>query len=690
MKACVLVSACAILAGVMLLLSNFPAMAETVEKPQSRDTVVVTANKMEEDANKVPMSMTLFSGDELDESGIQTVDDIFDQVPNLFSTGIWTSNVRIMSFRGKTTMGFTETNPMIIYVDGLPMDSYFNADPSLLGIERVEVLHGSQSTLYGKGSMAGVMNIITKPPDNNFEARASVGVGTYETGFVRAEASGPLVTDHLFLSLRAQYDTTDGYMDNPRTDKGNDSSMGRLKARLRGLMQNGLEINLQSEVSLEDRGYDAVIKGPQATLDSPANPSDYSDATGSNTALNIAKDFGSFRGESITTYRYDYLDYEQDFSFLEIGVGPTGRHVEDQEITQELRLTSKGKDPSDISWIIGLYGSGGERDRKDISSYISALDLENHLPNTENVKDYAVYGQFTLPFMEKFSVTGALRYQYTEKDISFRYYTVVGGTRIPGLHTSTSDHWEAILPKLALTWQVADQIMLWTSVSRGFHPGGFNWSSGTTNPSDYTFKEQTSIDYELGLKTDLFNGALVFNASLFYSDISDLQVVSYDPTTFAFTASNAAQATSYGAEAQASLRLNRKWSAGFYFGLTQAEFDSYAGTAPTGDFDYSGNKVPYTPDVTLGGHIRYLHKGWMARASVHYLGKLYWDDANSTARSGITVVGARIGYETERWGVFLFSKNLFDEIYLDYFHPGTSFGVVAPPRTIGLQLDVRF
>ncbi len=674
----------------MLLLSAFPATAETPEQFHVLAPVVVTANKLEEEADKVPMSMTLFSGDELDESGIRSVDDIFDRVPNLFSTGTMTANVRMMSFRGKTTMSFTEANPLIIYVDGVPMDSYFNADPALLAVERVEVLHGSQSTLYGKSSMGGVMNIITKAPGNTFEVQASGGVGTYETGFFRVEASGPLVRDRLFFSLSTLYDRTDGYMDNPGTDKGNDSSMRRFKAGLRALLPNDFEINLQSDVSLEDRGFDAAIKGPEATLDSDLNPDDFTDAVGVNTSLKVEKDFGAFRGESITTHRYSDMEYEQDFDFLEIGVGASGRHVEDREITQEFRLASEEEDPSAISWIAGIYASDGERDKKDISSYIVAFDMESHLPSTETVNDYAVYGQLTLPLMEKVSLTGALRYQYTEKDIAFRYYTVMGGIRIPGLNAETTDHWDAILPKLALTWQPSEQTMVWGSVSRGFHPGGFNWSSGTPDPSDYTFKEQTSLDYELGLKTTLFNGDLVLNTSLFYADITDLQVVSYDPATFAYIASNAAAATSYGAEVQASLRLNSNWSAGLSCALTQAEFDSYTGTDSAGPFDYSGNKVPYTPDLTLGGYIRYIHdNGWTARASVRHLGKLYWDDANSTSRGGTTLVGGRIGYESGNWGAFVTCDNLLDERYLDYLQPATNYALVAPPRTVGLQVNVK-
>ncbi len=678
------------LSCVLFLLSAFTAMAGTPEQFHVLAPVVVTANKFEEKADKVPMSMTLFSGDELDESGIRNVDDIFERVPNLFSTGTMTANVRMMSFRGKTTMSFTEANPLIIYVDGVPMDSYFNADPALLAIERVEVLHGSQSTLYGKSSMGGVMNIVTKAPDNTFAAKTSGGLGTYETGFFRAEASGPLVRDRLFFSLGTLYDTTDGYMVNPGTDKGNDSSMRRFKARLRALLPNDFEINLQSDLSLEDRGFDAAIKGPEATLKSDLNPDDFTDAVGVNTSLKVEKDFGAFRGESITTHRYSDMEYEQDFAFLEIGIGASGRHVEDREITQEFRLTSEEKDPSAISWIAGIYASDGKRDKKDVSSYIVAFDMESHLPSTETVNDYAVYGQLTLPLMEKFSLTGALRYQYTEKDIAFRYYTVMGGIRIPGLNAETANHWDAILPKLALTWQPSEQTMAWGSVSRGFHPGGFNWSSGTPDPTDYTFKEQTSLDYELGLKTTMFNGDLVLSTSIFYVDITDLQVVSYDPATFSYIASNAAAATSYGAEVQASLRLNSNWSAGLSGALTRAEFDSYTGTDSAGPFDYSGNNVPYTPDITLGGYFRYIHdKGWTARASVRHLGRLYWDDANSASRGSITLVGGRIGYESDNWGAFVTCENLFDERYLDYLQPASNYALVATPRTFSLQVDIR-
>ena len=663
---------------------------KTAPEQMPGETIIVTANKIAQDVQDVPITMTVFSGEDLAESGIGTVNELLMRVPNLFSSGILTGNIRMMSFRGKTTMSFTEANPLIIYVDGIPMDSYFNADPGLLDVERVEILRGSQSTLYGKSSMGGVINIITRKPDNEFRSRVSGGIGSFETGFAAADVSGPIVRDKAFIGISARYDRTDGYMENPATDRGNDSNNKRAKVRLRVLPAEPLEINFQSEISAEKKGYDAAIKGPEATLQSPLNPSDFIDSLAVSTALNMTYDFGSLQAESITTHRYNDMFYSQDFSFLGIGVEATGRDVEDWELQQEIRVKSP-ETKDGFSWITGVYAATSERDRNDIWSQIPALFMVSHLPNSEKARDYAVFGQVTLPFRERFALTGAMRYQYTEKEIQYRYYTVMNGVTIPVLNTETDNSWDAFLPKVALTWNVTEDITSFVSVTRGFQPGGFNWSGGTENPGDYTFKAQTSWDYELGVKTRILNRAVTLNGSLFYSTIDDMQLVSYDPLTFSYHASNAAKATAWGAEADLEAKLSPEFRLGVSAAYTRAELDAYTGEDTGGTFDYSGNNVPFTPELTLGLNLTYTHiKGWFARAEVLRYGRLYWDEANSRNRDPITLLNARVGYETEKWGIFLWGNNLSDQIYLNYLQPASNFALVAPPRTIGLQFDIRF
>ncbi|TIH20257.1 hypothetical protein D0S45_02630 [Marinifilum sp. JC120] len=218
----------------IVLVGICPAYAQNEEKEENKQEdyvlkpVKVFANKREQSAQKVPISMTIMDSNKLEDAGIKTLKDVFDRIPNLY-TGETVGNNRFMSFRGKTTMGFIEANPLIVYVDGVPMDSFLNTDPSLLNIERIEILRGSQSVMYGKSSMGGVINIISKKPTNEKAFTTYGSVGSYLSRELGGLATGPIIEDKVYYSVSAQYEGTDGYMKNKNSHESNKRDTAALK-----------------------------------------------------------------------------------------------------------------------------------------------------------------------------------------------------------------------------------------------------------------------------------------------------------------------------------------------------------------------------------------------------------------------------------------------------------------------------
>ena len=124
------------------------------------------------------------------------------------------------------------------------MDSFLNTDPSLLNIERVEVLRGSQSVMYGKSSMGGVINIISKKPTNEKRYTAYASAGNNWTRELGLLASGPIVEDRIFYTISGQYDGTEGFMENSDDDESNSKDTGRFKGQLRLTPTSRLDMTL--------------------------------------------------------------------------------------------------------------------------------------------------------------------------------------------------------------------------------------------------------------------------------------------------------------------------------------------------------------------------------------------------------------------------------------------------------------
>ena len=152
-----------------LLLGNLLYAQDT--KTLDLDSVTVTANKMEEDIKDIPQSITVMTDVDIEEKGIKDVSELIEYIPNLSSTGT-------VNFRGLNSSTFTNTSPMTIYVDGVPYTHMWGFDKTISNILRVEVLRGPQGSIYGKDSMGGVINIVTREPSDIVEGSVKAEYGT--------------------------------------------------------------------------------------------------------------------------------------------------------------------------------------------------------------------------------------------------------------------------------------------------------------------------------------------------------------------------------------------------------------------------------------------------------------------------------------------------------------------------------
>lgn len=694
-----------------LLLAS-PSLA--AEDPAASDdvyqlpTVTVTADKRATDVQKTPSSITVMSRTKLEDANIDTIEKVLQRIPNMnFSQ--FTGGANFMSMRGITTSAGTSTSPLVMYLDGVPVDTFFNLDAPLMDIERIEVLRGPQSAIYGKNAMGGVINVISRKPTNEWHGTLQADYGSFNTQRYAAAISGPLIEDKLYLALSGSHYSTDGYMNHDDTWYGNQERTERFKGMLRFTPTEDIDISFHLNYTARRDGYSNLIWGDEPTLDSIANKDDYLHSDIWNMALQMSFDFDPVTFESITTYRTENLDYGIDmqpaYQYM-FNTDPryqnygavldsvnTGRNNTRKEFTQEFRLRSPD-DEEGVRWLLGVFG--GYTDMNIRESYsdtlgsamgILPLRMWTDQPSHEYTQDYAAFGEITIPLLDKLSVTLGLRAQQTYKKINVDY---MGVTELLGMLTVNSsfhesDSWFELLPKFNISYQLTDDIMFYGGVNRSFIPGGFN--NATRTGIDMTYDAQTAWNYEIGAKTEWFDKRFLLNLALFHSAVNDLQLMKYDIGSMSYLSDNAGSARIYGVEVDAMARLLPGLDAEFSFGYLWTRFDDYTHMGN----DYSGNKIPYTPDYTASFALQYRHeKGFFARGEVLHYGQLYWSEENDYKRDPVTLLNARVGYEFEPFAVYVYGNNLTDAKYLNYYTATSNYGMMARPREIGVQLKYTF
>ncbi len=681
-------------------------------------TVTVTAEKRETDVQKTPAAITVLSETRLEDAGIDTVDKVMQRAPNLFlSRG--PGGVSQMSMRGLVTSPGTSTSPMIMYVDGVPMDTYFNLDAPLMDIERVEILRGAQSAIYGKNAMGGVINIISRQPTNEWHGGLTADYGSYNTYKVTGALNGPIIEDRLYIALSGSHYYSKGYMEHDDTSWGNQERTERFKGMLRFTPSEDVDIRFHANYTARRDSFSNLIWGNDPTTDSIANKDDYLRSDIWNLALTAKLDFKPLTFESVTTYRAENLDYAIDmlpaFEAQMPGVGlyktDTGRNNTRKEFTQEFRLRSPDGRKDGVQWLVGVFGGYTDMNITDVytdmgvSSYPVELmpgyymgipmQMWTNQPSREYTQDYAAFGELTVPLTDELKVTLGLRAQHTHKKIDVNYDSVTGMdlsamgmgvlSSASSLSKTASQSWTELLPKFSVSYQLTDDIMIYGGVNRSFIPGGFN--NVTSTLYGFEYDPQTAWNYEIGAKTEWFDRRLMVNLAGFHSDVSDLQVFTLDSSTNSYVSGNAGSARIWGVELEALARILPGLDAELSFGYLWTQMDDYVSNGN----DYSGNRVPLTPDFTASFALQYRHEcGLFLRGEVQHFGDMYWTEANEDRRGHVTLVNARVGYEFEPFGVYVYGNNLADQRYLDYYTPASNYGMMGRPREVGVQLQYKF
>jgi len=742
-------SCAALLSSVFALSINAQDTSDTEEF--LFEEIVVTAQKREQSIMDVPVAVTNIGEDELEARGFARVDDLAFALPNV--SIVTPSDARAVQFTirgitGQTLFPGAESS-VGIFVDSLYLNNPIAQNFDILDIERVEVLRGPQGTLFGKNTAAGVINLVTKKPDDEFTGFVGAEYGNYDKLRLRGRISGPIVEDRVSGSLSAVYNKRDGYIRNTFLNSDlNTQDSYSFRGALRFTPSEQLEINLTGEYLDEQR----VPSTPDSTPFDREDEIDtdmVEDRQVYGSSLNISYELeNGISITSISAYRaYDWARIgDDDGTELPAFVSPVSEKT--WQFSEELRIASA--DDQDLTWMLGLYYlhtdlEGGSQPEVNpdlvfqLNVGLTCTDLftfqflglgfppdvaaataagfcapgtgDNQLSLVSDT--YAAFGQVEYAITDKLKLTAGLRVSSEEKSFSNQQAALNPGfvLELPLTEFERTD--SSVTPKFALSYQPNDDLTIYASASAGTKSGGFN-TSPVANPGQLLtteYQEENLWSYEIGVKAEFWDGKGRLGLAGFYIDYSDLQVFRFEeaaPGVFSSRIANAASATSKGIEAELTLTPSANVIIKSNMGYTDSSYDEFTNCGIDATtfavLDCSGNRLTNAPEITGNINATYVWPipgsetlNLMFNGEWAYRGETFYDVFNNdAARQGptslfnanITLMDSENG-----WSIAAYGQNLFNEKYITISIPGFAgqqISELGAPRTYGLRVSGKF
>ncbi len=709
-----------------LLMLGAVALAATpgarAEEELKLEEIIVTATKMGETRlQETPIALSAYTPDFLDKNGIRDVRDLAISTPNLvIAQNGNAAQIYIRGIGSNITGGGGETSSTV-HLDGTfiarPNGAFFN----FLDVERIEVLRGPQGTLYGRNSVGGTINVISRKPDDKVQAKFQQTVGNYDLWRSEGYISGPLVAEKLSASISASRSKRDGYWENV-VASGNDRASEdnwATRGQIRFTPTEKLEMLIRADY-MKDEGlpainhvllapYYPVTGGPEDPVTASirgdwhkfaADTASVYERTMKGVSGEINYDLGpAARLKSLSAYRRGKQFQIADTDGSDLNKQYTNSTESQHQFSQELNLSGS---LDALRYVFGLYyfnehiANGGAG---VVSNILNRITKPQPIIDTDA---YAAYGQLDYDLTDALTATVGIRYSDEKKDFDQNLNILSTVTGLPlATYPRTyqrEGHYKAWTPKFGLNYDVTDDVMLYASATRGFKSGGFNFSSGN---SIQGYDPEKLWSYEGGFKSTLLDKRLRFNASAFYYDYTDLQVSAFI-TPGVTDITNAADATVKGLEVELEAKVTNDLDIGGTLSRLEATYKNFPGAPITGGtFDATGkylNSAPkwsYTiyanynyglPDgSTLDFHADY---GWKSRQ--------YYTVVNDMVQSSPSygLLNANITYTSpdDHWRVVAYGRNLGNEYYL--LSAGTytvvPAGTPGDPRTFGVRLSYTY
>jgi len=718
--------------------------SNSTRKPRTTilEEVIVSATKRDADLRDIPLSIDAFTGESLRDIGAANIESIARFSPGVsVSPGLDPEAAQVI-IRGVSTDTFFTffTRTFGMFYEDVSM-----VNPSILGpqpnidpydMKTVEILKGPQGTLFGGSALAGAIRYVPNKPDFE-EAYGQLAAATTE--HARSDgmshrydvmANVPL-GEKFAARVVASKTARPGYIKDLRS--GRDDINSSQSEQIRGLLSwratESFTLNysgIRRETHQDDGAFANTIGEP--THSQRFFPDELDSRTDIHT-LTADWSFNSFDVVAIAAnMTKDYpqrLDYSQFFGTATLGVGTYGdTFINSDQPSAELRIVSNEPTESnwwilnDWSYVAGLFYIYSDQFLAlNIGTELTG-DLLRLRGNVE-AEEYATFVDVTRGLGEhwELGLGGRFFRQSTDADIETTLLPVaelplIGeiGSNLPPLLGSLGGLTQGSLgrdvgrvaetvfnPKLTLKWTHSDSLSIFASAVKGFRYAGANQNPTRDPKVPLFFKSDNIWNYELGMRTEWFEGAVQFDVTAFYLEWTDMQVQQREYTgAFAYT-TNVGGAENTGVE----FGLNTLLPGGFAIKLngsyvdahTTTFFDDFQGPAE------AGTELPGSPPVS--GSIMVAWLGNLGPAEIvstvnyTYQNRNYNNLAQTYEHPPMKLLGASINFRfPELWGepsINLVGNNLTNEfepgVVFDTPNTGGLLTIYNPPRSVSLGIE---
>jgi outer membrane receptor protein involved in Fe transport len=686
--------------------------AIAADNADTLDEIIVTAALRPTLSSELPGSATVLTDEALHDAGQQHLEDVLALVPNLNWAGD-TSRPRYFQIRGIGELQQYQgaPNPSVGFlIDDIDFSGLGTA-ATLFDVEQVEVLHGPQGTVYGANALAGLIVVKSVAPADSFGGRVELDAGDYNEKSYGAVITGPVDALDSGFRLAAQRYTSDGFYHNAylgRDTNGRDELTLRARWRWDPNEQWRVDVTLL-KVEI-DNDYDAWSIDNTRTTQSDHPGVDHQDSTG----VSVHADYTGLDAATFTaiaTYADTSVNYgfDGDWGNPQLWAPYTYDYTEDQvrhRSTRSLEARLGSQPPHGLSWLIGVYAFELREGLDDTSTglYVDPLDATQDSTS------------LTVVSSEYRSRSGAL-YGELEGDLGAHTRWSVGlrGERRTSEYRDTTTNLDAPTTSnhfepadnlwgghISLDTRIADGQHLYALISRGYKAGGFNLSPGLP-PDRLQFHPESDINLEVGHKALIDEGKLRLDTSLFYMHrqseqlLTSIQLDPSDPNTFTFYTGNAESGYNYGLESALTWAPASRLTLGGSLGLLRT---LYRGFVQNG-VELPDRALPHAPGWQAALNATWRDpRGPYARLDVTGMGSFYYDlPPNETRSSAYGLVHGKLGWQNERYEVYLWGRNLLDKHYTVrgfYFgdeppdFPNKLYTQLGEPRNWGVHATVQF
>ncbi|RVT93455.1 TonB-dependent receptor domain-containing protein [Sphingomonas crocodyli] len=672
--------------------------------------IVVTAQRRDEQLQKVPVAVTVLSTADLENQRVNTIQDVARVTPGL-TMAAFSYQAPNISVRGANN-SFSQIGvdrPVAIMLDDVFISRPSGAVFNLYDLASVQVLRGPQGTLFGRNVTGGAIVLTTRKPSfTKPEYSASVGYANYNQIEANGLVSVP-VSDDVAVKVVASHMSHGGYgydqvSQRKQDDLDSTSFRGQLRAR-----SGDFETLFIADYARDDNNGRTLSSLAAGSTGNPrisvlGVDQRFRRRTGgisNTTTWTIPDDMGVVT--ATTAYR-ELKSRERlstagaSFRFLTAGsqgINDDTAHVKD--FSEEVRYTSPKWTWGDF--IAGVYYLHNDAEQvlrvtslAARTGIVSGNTTANQATTVNSISGY-VDGNINLPGNFKLTLGG--RYTHDVKKASVDFINALA----PARNFSTgklSRTFNQFTPRAVLSWNVDENTLVYANYSRGFTSGGFATTNTTLAAVAQGFQPEKVTNYEAGLKSAFFDRRVTLNVAAFKMDFKNKQEFVFNSLTGIGNITNAAQAKSKGVEVELGLHPINGLDINLNYGALRSRYQEFV---VPGLLNYTGNSLAYSPRNKASATVHYEHLiegfGYVSTNASYMWTGTYTISASTTqlAVQSFDLTNAGLAYETpdRRYRLAFWVKNLFDK---DYELNATTTGTLAqwygPPRTYGATASVKF